>query len=280
MIASDDERKLFVAGLSEGTNEASLRQVFAEAGVDVEHVSMPRDRMTGRLRGFAFITLRDAAQVERAVSQLDGLFVGDNNLSVRRFNAERPQRGERPAGGPGGPGGGGGGPRGQDNSDRTLFVGNLPYDATQEELEGLLRDAGVEPVVRVFMPLDAEGRRRGFGFVTMGSPEAAANAVQALQGAAMRGRGLVVNAAQPRAAGPRPERSFNGPPGPGPGPGPGGPGGPPSAAAGNRFGPPAKPGGGKNDYGKKRKVEGLANGGRGGRGAKRGNEERWRDYED
>lgn len=273
MIASDDERKLFVSGLSEGTNEASLRQVFTDAGVDVEHVSIPRDRMTGRLRGFAFITLRDVAQVETAVSEIDGLLVGESNLSVRRFNAERPQR----AAGPGGA------PRNQDNSDRTLFVGNLPYDATQEELEGLMRDTGVESVVRIFMPLDAEGRRRGFGFVTMGSPEAATNAVQRLQGAALRGRSLVVNAAQPRAPGPRPERSFAGPGGGGgggfsspSGPGMGGPSGPPGA---NRFGPPAKPTG-KNDYSKKRKVEGLANGGRGGRGAKRSNEERWRDYDD
>lgn len=289
---SDDTNKLFVAGLPDTVTEDVLRDLFTDAGVQVVEVSLPRDRATGRPRGFAFVRLGGPDEVDRALARLNGHLIGTTSISVRRFNAERPARGERPAGGPGGPGGPGGGGGGggggerrgppQDTSDRTLFVGNLPYDATQDEIETLLRERGADAVLRVHLPLDPDGRRRGFGFVTLGSPEAARVVVDQLRGVALRGRTLVVNLAQPRPAGgagggpggPRGERSF-GPPGGGPG-GPN-PAGPPPPAS--RFGAPAKPGG-KADYGRKRKTEGEGGPGRSARGARRENEERWRDVDD
>ncbi len=261
MISNDDAHKLFVAGLPDSVTDVVLRDLFTGAGTQVVDLSIPRDRMTGRPRGFAFVTLSSPDDVERALSMLDGHVLGDASISVRRFKAEPPQRGERPQGG---------GPRGPaaDTSDRTLYVGNLPYDATPEEVETLLRAQGVDTVQRVHLPLDPDGRRRGFGFVTVGSADAARAAVDQLKGVLLRGRPLVVNVALPKSAGgaPRGDRSFGG-----------GPGGGPQASAGgppaNRFGPPAKPGG-KTDYSKKRKVEGEGGPGRG-RSDRRSNNTRW-----
>ncbi len=109
-------------------------------------------------------------------------------------------------------GGGAGGPAGA--PDRTLYVGNLPYDATQEEVEGLITGTGAGPVVRVHLPMDPDGRKRGFGFVTMSSADTAKAAIEALRGADIRGRRLVVNLAHPKgerpAGGDRPASSYAG----------------------------------------------------------------------
>jgi RNA recognition motif-containing protein len=134
-------------------------------------------------------------------------------------------------------GGGGGppsGPRGpggpQQAPDRTLYVGNLPYDATVEEVQGLVNSAAADSVVRVHLPMDADGRKRGFGFVTMASAEVAKTAADALRSADLRGRRLIVNLAHPK--GERPPRPEGGGGFGGPAPfqpqfGGGGPGGAP-----------------------------------------------------
>jgi RNA recognition motif-containing protein len=241
---NDDANKLFVAGLAEGVTDSMIRDLFSENGIDVLEVSMPRDRMTGRPRGFAFIRLTGPEDVDRALSQLHGHLLGGASISVRRFNAEPPARGERGERGERAPRG-----PATDTSDRTLYVGNLPYDASQEELEGTLRGAGVDAFTRVHLPVDADGRRRGFGFVTMASADAAKAAVELLRGVALRGRPLVVNLATPKGApgGSRPERTFGAAFS-------GGGGGTSGSEARNasRFGPPARPNA-KADYGKKRR---------------------------
>jgi RNA recognition motif-containing protein len=129
----------------------------------------------------------------------------------------------------GGPGGGPGAP------DRTLYVGNLPYDCTQPELETLINTAtaGNGTVVRIHMPMDADGRKRGFGFVTMSSAETAKAASETLKTADLRGRRLVVNLAHPKG-----ERT--GPPGGGGGYAGGGGFSGGGGGGGSGFGPPAQ----------------------------------------
>jgi RNA recognition motif-containing protein len=84
-----------------------------------------------------------------------------------------------------------------------LFVGNLSFDTTREELEALFAPLG--EISDVFVPLDrASGRPRGFAFVTYASGEAAAQAIQKLDGVELGGRNLRVNEAAPERSGPRP----------------------------------------------------------------------------
>ena len=82
--------------------------------------------------------------------------------------------------------------------DRTLYVGNLPYDATAEEIEELLERCGVTPVLRVHLPMGPDGRPRGFGFVTLSNQEAVQQSLNALSNADVRGRKVMVKVAHPR----------------------------------------------------------------------------------
>ena len=244
MAGGNEEAKLFVAGLPDSVSEEVLKQIFEATGGKVVSVSLPKDRMTGRPRGFGFVTLATPQEAQAARDALDGSLQGGRSISVRPFQAEPPRKGE---GGPmssgprsqgGGYGGGGGGPRSggpqQQAPDRTLYVGNLPYDCSQPEVETLINGVvGEGQVVRVHLPMDADGRKRGFGFVTMASSESAKTAAEALKSADLRGRRLVVNIAHPKG-----ERPAGG----GFGGGGGGYGG--GGGGGFRDGPPSFGGGG------------------------------------
>ncbi len=245
----NDDAKLFVAGLPDSISEDVLKQLFEATGGTVVQVSLPKDRTTGRPRGFGFVTMSSPQQAQAARDSLDGSLQAGRSISVRPFQAEPPRRGEGGppsrgmGGGPGGPPSGprpGGGPGGGPGApDRTLYVGNLPYDCTQPELETLINGAtaGNGQVVRVHMPMDPDGRKRGFGFVTMSSAETAKAAAESLKNADLRGRRLVVNLAHPK--GERP--AGGGYQGTGGGGGYSGGGG----GGGSGFGPPAPPGGRK-----------------------------------
>jgi len=83
---------------------------------------------------------------------------------------------------------------------RRLYVGNLPYSATEDQLTELFSQAGKVETVRVMRDM-ATGRARGFGFVEMTTDEAAQKAIEKLHQHQMDGRAIVVNEAQPKPAG-------------------------------------------------------------------------------
>ena len=83
---------------------------------------------------------------------------------------------------------------------RRLYVGNLPYKATDEDLTALFSSAGNVASARVMRDM-ATGRARGFGFVEMGSDEAAQKAIEQFSDYEMDGRKLVVNEAKPKPEG-------------------------------------------------------------------------------
>ena len=79
----------------------------------------------------------------------------------------------------------------------SIYVGNLSYDVTQEDLGKVFAEYG--SVKRVQLPTDREtGRSRGFGFVEMESEDAEGSAIEALDGAEWMGRVMKVNKARPR----------------------------------------------------------------------------------
>ncbi|MGC4092043.1 MAG: hypothetical protein QM756_30005 [Polyangiaceae bacterium] len=207
-MATEDARKLFVAGLPESITEDVLRQLFEATGGKVVEVSLPRERATGKVRGFGFVTFSTADEANRARDELDGSLQAGRSISVRPFSSEPPKR-DRMEGGGGGGGGRFDAPSPAASAeDRTLYVGNLPYDTNQQELAQFLEENGVGPVARIHLPVGPDGRMRGFGFVTMANAEAANAALAALRNADVRGRRLMINIAHPRS-----ER----PPGAGPG---------------------------------------------------------------
>ncbi len=78
-----------------------------------------------------------------------------------------------------------------------LYVGNLAFSVSEQELEGLFRDVGEVTSANIVTDRDT-GRSRGFGFVEMESQEAAAAAIGAFNGYELAGRSLTVNEARPR----------------------------------------------------------------------------------
>ncbi|HEY9762258.1 MAG TPA: RNA-binding protein [Trichocoleus sp.] len=82
----------------------------------------------------------------------------------------------------------------------SIYVGNLSYNATQEDLTSVFEEYG--KVSRVTLPTDREtGRPRGFAFVEMSSEAEEDAAIEALDGAEWMGRELRVNKARPRQEG-------------------------------------------------------------------------------
>jgi len=79
----------------------------------------------------------------------------------------------------------------------SIYVGNLPYEVTEQELNEVFADYGT--VKRVTIPVDREtGKVRGFGFVELESESEEVSAIEVLDGAEWMGRELRVNKARPR----------------------------------------------------------------------------------
>src|SRR5688500_9496640 len=78
-----------------------------------------------------------------------------------------------------------------------LFVGNLTFEATENDMQDLFAQAGSVSSVNI-MQDRATGRARGFGFVEMGSDADAQNAISMFNGKDFKGRALTVNEARPR----------------------------------------------------------------------------------
>lgn len=94
-------KKLFVGGISWGTDNNGLREAFEEFG-EVTDAVVITDRDTGRSRGFGFVTFSDGDDAQNAIDNMDGSTLDGRTINV---NVARERR---PRGGGGGGGGGGG----------------------------------------------------------------------------------------------------------------------------------------------------------------------------
>ena len=172
--------------------EADVNELFQQHG-EVQLVSMPRNKNTGQFRGFAFVDLATEEELETAVSVLDNSDLNGRLLRVSKslpkdqLEKKQPVRAERP--------------ELQDGYKR-VYVGNLPFDCTKEEVAELYSEYG--EVNEVFFPRNAEtGTGRGFAFITMKEEDADA-AIEGTNGQQFGGRKLVVN--EPLPPGQRPKR--------------------------------------------------------------------------
>ena len=82
---------------------------------------------------------------------------------------------------------------------RKLYVGNLPYETGEADLQALFERAGTVETVKVMRDM-ATGRARGFAFVEMATDEEAQKAITELNEYQLGGRGLTVNEARPKPA--------------------------------------------------------------------------------
>lgn len=84
--------KLYVGGLSWGTDENRLRDAF-EAFGSVDDAVVVMDRDTGRSRGFGFVTFADSKASQAAIASMDGNQLDGRNITVNEARAREPRGG-------------------------------------------------------------------------------------------------------------------------------------------------------------------------------------------
>eukprot|EP00613_Pedinella_sp_CCMP2098_P003047 CAMPEP_0171631572 /NCGR_PEP_ID=MMETSP0990-20121206/23751_1 /TAXON_ID=483369 /ORGANISM="non described non described, Strain CCMP2098" /LENGTH=253 /DNA_ID=CAMNT_0012201251 /DNA_START=45 /DNA_END=806 /DNA_ORIENTATION=- len=187
------EPKLFVANLNFNTSDEDLMEMFSEFGTVTEahHVN---DRFDPeKRRGFGFIMFENMESAAAAVEAMNEKEIMGRNLVVDFAAAKgevRPKRERAPAARRA--------PR-VDDTGRRVYVGNLDYATSDETLNMIFSEFGEVEYCAHLSDRDDPSRKRGFGFVTFGTNEAAEAAVENLDGLEVDGRGIRVNIAQPKA---------------------------------------------------------------------------------
>jgi len=226
---------LFVGNLSWNVDEDWMRQEFEEFG-ELSGVRLMTDRETGRSKGFGyveFVNAVDAAKAHRAKqgAELDGRVMNVDFANARQSTGDRQDNRRKSYGDQTG------------EPTETLFLGNLSFDVTQDDVSEAFAPHGT--VLGVRLPTDREtGAPKGFGYVTFASVEEATTALEAVQGGYIKSRAVRLDYSQPR-----PQNGDS--------PGRGGFGG-----RGGRGGFGGRGRGGRGDFG----GRGGGRGGRGGRG--------------
>ncbi len=204
--------RLFVGNLPPRLCFPELEELFAEVG-RVQEADLVTDSITGRSRGFGFVEMASDEEAQAAIAKYHGYELEGQTLVVNEAKPQRgsalPRGGDRPL-------------QGRDRSAPAferrppssaggrLYVGNLPYTATSQDLQDLFAQVGT--VASVSLVTDrASGQSKGFGFVEMASKEEAQAVIERFNGYDLKGRALKVNEARPqgeRPGGGRP--SFGG----------------------------------------------------------------------
>jgi len=218
--------RVFVGNLAFKTTGDELKAHVAAAGVDVlsaEVISYP----SGRSKGCGLVEFKNAGDADKASKALNNSELGGRKIFLREDREEkgfgqgekgasngssRPPRGdgegERRGGRGGGRGRGGRGrgrgrggfangapraelpPRPANSNPGNLYVGNLPFATTDDELKGLFGKYGA--VVKAEVQKAPNGRSKGFGVVQFAKPDVAQSAINGQHDQDFNGRNLVV----------------------------------------------------------------------------------------
>jgi len=182
--------KLYVGNLPftpDGQAEkVAITSLFAPFG-NIDECFLPMDPEKGTTRGFAFVTMAEETDAEKAMEELDGQMYNGRPLNI---NKSLP-RGSSPAKTRT--------PKGDVDMENKikLYVGNLDFDTDADTISAVFCDYG--DIYDVYLPMDRdyEGRSRGFAFVTM-ERSSGLQAMEETDGFELDGRFLRVNEAQPR----------------------------------------------------------------------------------
>jgi len=181
------DASIYIGNISFDAVESELRGAFSDYGT-ITKIQMPLDRNTGRSRGFAFVSMSNAAEHAGAIEALDQTEVGGRTIYVSEsFPKEKVSENKR---------------KYTDNKKKNtgdmgskIYVGNLNFETTSEDLEASFAAFG--EVKDCFIPTDYEGNPRGFGFIQMEDAEAV-KAIDELNGTQLDGRTLNVSKSLPK----------------------------------------------------------------------------------
>lgn len=188
VAAPAKEHKIFVANLNYATSDSALMDLFSEFGTVVEanHVNDKFD--PSKKRGYGFVKMSSEAECQAAVEALNGAEV-DGRAMVVEIAADGPrERRERPAREP----------RGRNETGRKCYVGNLSFQTPDETLMEIFSEFGEVEYCAQITDREDPTRKRGFGFVTFASTDAASAAAENLNGLEVDGRFIKVSIAEPR----------------------------------------------------------------------------------
>lgn len=170
--------RLFIGGLSRDAEEDEVRDLFKKHGKVTDFALMRDD--DGNLRGFGFITFESKDMADAAIAALDGQKIKGRRIGVRDADAprdEKPKRAPRPQG-------------------ARLYVGNLPFKATEDDLSALFKDHCDS--VHVQWATDKSGRKKAFAFVTIQPESKGEEVVGKLNGSDFMGRNIKVDVSKPQ----------------------------------------------------------------------------------
>jgi len=188
--------ELFIKNLGWKSDEQALGNFFGSYG-DVQNVKILYDRETGRSKGLAFVGFSARSEAQAALDDAANLTL-DGRLLTVSFSDQKPQRdnnqgGNRSFGGNQQP------QRSNYSGDRhTIFVGNLGFKTSEQNLRKFFADCG--NVVDVRIAKNEEGRSKGFCHVDFDAAESVETA-KGKAGQELDGRELRVDASTPRQGG-------------------------------------------------------------------------------
>jgi len=131
----DDDRKLFVGGLSWETQEKELREHFRQYG-DIESINVKTDPNTGRSRGFAFIVFASPEAIDKVIG------AGDHVINGKKVDPKKAKA-----------------------RHGKIFVGGLKPELSDDDIKNFFNQFG--NIVEVEMPFDkTKNQRKGFCFIT------------------------------------------------------------------------------------------------------------------
>lgn len=183
---SRDRHTLFVGNLPFDTADTEIRDLFGEYG-KVQLVTIPKDRNSGRSRGFAFVDMGTPEELQAAIDAVDSLMFGGRTLRVVK-SVPKDQQEPKPVYKKN---------TVEESGYKKIYVGNIPFTTTKDDLVEYFRSVVESGEIRdVYIPLKKTGEGRGFAFVTVKEEEMDA-AIDATNGQEYEGRKMVVNVPLP-----------------------------------------------------------------------------------
>ena len=172
--------ELFVRNLSYNTTEEELAEYFQKYG-DVEVSKIVTDKSTGKSRGFGFLKFYEKKAAVKAMKDAENIEVGGRNLQIRYSN----DKGSQMKGG-----NGGSAKKGGPTTEFGVFVGNISYKCTENDLKKFFKDCG--KVVDVRLAKKPDGKLKGFAHVDFETKEGMEKAVEK-NGKELQGRALKID---------------------------------------------------------------------------------------
>jgi nucleolin len=179
----EDSHSVYVGNIPFTVGEDELISLIDEkAGTSYESVRLVIDKRSGRSRGFAYVNYDDKEVAEAAVEALQGINLDSRDV---RVELSTPGRDKRP-------------PRQRQDETKSIFVGNIDFDVTEEQLRDLIESTtGEGSIDNIRLAKDRmTGRPRGFGHVVFITEDMVDTAIEKLNGAELGSRSIRVDKAQ------------------------------------------------------------------------------------